>query len=386
MLVEGDANLSGERYRVAAAAGPKKWPMVKLGEVCEVIAGQSPEGEFYNELEEGMPFYQGKTEFGSRTLGPPVKWTTVTTKVSQPGDILMSVRAPVGPVNLNNREICIGRGLAAIRAISERVDPLFVFSALQYLEPKIKGNAGATFASINRSDIESLEIPLPPLPVQQQIVAEVARYQAVIDGARQVADHWKPSFAVDPEWPVVKLGEVAALRTGTTPDTTRGDYFVGSVPFVKTGEIDNCVIHETESHISLEAMTDYNLVLFPKGTILMAMYGQGKTRGQVAYLDIPACTTQNAAAITAMTQVDSKFLYSYFLGNYEALRSHGIDGHISHLNLTYLKSFPIPLPPLDVQQQIVQRIEAERELVEANKRLIELMKQRIDETMQRVWR
>src|SRR5690554_3779659 len=91
------------------------WRTVGLGEVAEVTAGQSPPGKYYNDVGEGLPFYQGKKDFGYRLLGPPTKWTSVTTKTAEAGDILMSVRAPVGPVNFATQTICIGRGLAGIR-------------------------------------------------------------------------------------------------------------------------------------------------------------------------------------------------------------------------------------------------------------------------------
>ncbi|OQX24014.1 MAG: restriction endonuclease subunit S, partial [Desulfobacteraceae bacterium IS3] len=88
----------------------KNWEMKKLGEICTVIAGQSPEGRFYNESGDGLPFYQGKKEFGERYIGKPTTWTSKITKEAVKGDILMSVRAPVGPINFATEKICIGRG------------------------------------------------------------------------------------------------------------------------------------------------------------------------------------------------------------------------------------------------------------------------------------
>ena len=97
------------------------WETKSLGEVCGVIAGQSPDGADFNDQREGLPFYQGKKDFGPRFLQSPRVWTRTVTKEAQPGDILMSVRAPVGPINLPEERICIGRGLAAIRP-SRHVD------------------------------------------------------------------------------------------------------------------------------------------------------------------------------------------------------------------------------------------------------------------------
>lgn len=146
------------------------WQTKKLGEVCEVIAGQSPEGKFYNKEGKGRPFYQGKKEFGRKYINPPNIWTTQTTKIAVKNDILMSVRAPVGPINYANEDVCIGRGLAAIRC-SSAIESDFLFYFLLSLQKKIERRDGAVFDSINKSDIESFTLPLPPLPEQHRIVA-----------------------------------------------------------------------------------------------------------------------------------------------------------------------------------------------------------------------
>ncbi|MCX6560502.1 MAG: restriction endonuclease subunit S [Candidatus Aminicenantes bacterium] len=104
---------------------------VAIGDLCDVIAGQSPDGKAYNSTGKGMPFYQGKREFGERILKAPTTWTNQITKIANKGDILMSVRAPVGPVNFTPGTICIGRGLAAIRCKPE-LDSESLFYQLHY--------------------------------------------------------------------------------------------------------------------------------------------------------------------------------------------------------------------------------------------------------------
>jgi type I restriction enzyme S subunit len=159
------------------------WEIKKLGEVCKVIAGQSPEGKFYNSEGNGMPFYQGKKEYREKYIGEPTTWTTKITKEAEAGDILMSVRAPVGPVNFATQKICIGRGLAAIRA-GKNIDKEFLFNYLIKHESEIEGNTGAVFNSINKKQIESIGFPLPPLPEQQRIVSILDRAFAAIDKAK----------------------------------------------------------------------------------------------------------------------------------------------------------------------------------------------------------
>ena len=168
----GSINTSGEQ-----SAATK---LVSLGTVAEVIAGQSPEGIYYNSNGDGAPFYQGKKEFGDKFLGVPTTWTTKVTKLAQPGDILMSVRAPVGPINFSTQEICIGRGLASIRA-SKSVDKDFLYYFLLHKQPEISGNTGAVFDSINKEQIASIEIPVPSLERQKKIVKKLNSALAEIE-------------------------------------------------------------------------------------------------------------------------------------------------------------------------------------------------------------
>ncbi|MEI6065762.1 MAG: restriction endonuclease subunit S [Methylococcaceae bacterium] len=95
-----------------------------MGEVCTVIAGQSPEGKFYNASGDGLPFYQSKKQYGEKYIGEP---TTRTTKEAEANDILMSVRVPVGSINFATQKICVGRGLSAIRA-TKLIDYEFLFN------------------------------------------------------------------------------------------------------------------------------------------------------------------------------------------------------------------------------------------------------------------
>ncbi len=164
----------------------KGWEIKKLGEICTVIAGQSPEGKFYNSEGKGLPFYQGKKEYGDKYIGEPTTWTTKITKKAEAQDILMSVRAPVGPINFSTQTICIGRGLAAIRA-SKMIDKEFLFNFLLKHENEIIGNTGAVFNSINKAQIEAILIQIPPLPEQQRIVSILDQTFAAITKAKENA-------------------------------------------------------------------------------------------------------------------------------------------------------------------------------------------------------
>ena len=163
-----------------------------MGEICEVVAGQSPKGSFYNKYGDGTPFYQGKKDFGDKYLTEPTVWTRQVTKIAKPDDILMSVRAPVGSINICNREICIGRGLASIRP-STLILKDFLYYFL--LVNKATGSKGAVFDSINKNQIENIRILLPPLEEQKRIVSILDDIFKDAEKAKEVAE--KNSYNVE---------------------------------------------------------------------------------------------------------------------------------------------------------------------------------------------
>ena len=164
------------------------WSYKKLGEVCEVISGQSPEGKFYNTEGQGTPFYQGKKEFSSKYIGNPTTWTTVETKIAEKDDLLMSVRAPVGDINFATQRLCIGRGLAAIRT-KEDIDKEYLFYFLVAKKSCIKGKEGVGFASINRKEIMDIDVQYPKdFSEQRSIVTRLDAAFSHIDALKANAE------------------------------------------------------------------------------------------------------------------------------------------------------------------------------------------------------
>ncbi len=383
----GDYNLSAERYRLDNLGEQKnqKWPMAEVGEIAEVIAGQSPEGKYYNSASEGLPFYQGKTEFGDMYLGDQTIWTSKTTKVAEKGDILMSVRAPVGPVNIATQKICIGRGLATIKA-GKDVERMFLFYNLRAMQDKIKGNSGAVFDSINKSQIEKIKIPLPPLAIQKQIVAELDGYAGIITGAKQITQNWKPKIDINPQWEKVKLGEVAKLMTGGTPLTSKKEYYGGDIKWLVSGDINQGEIFDCEGRITALALKESNARLLPINSVLIALNGQGKTRGTVAILRTEAACNQSLVSIIpAVEKLLQEFLLYVLKGKYQEIRDINGDNQRGGLNMPIIRGIKIPLPPLAIQKQIVEKIEAERALVESSKKLIEIYEQKTKEAIVKLW-
>ena len=148
------------------------WSTKKLCEVCEINMGQSPSSSTYNENRDGLPFFQGKKDYGEKYPTPRI-WCSNPIKVVEPGDILISVRAPVGALNIAKEKSCIGRVLTGLRAKKE-LDQDFLFHFLKLKEEDISNlGTGSTFTAISKKDLENLKIPLPPLPEQKKIVARL---------------------------------------------------------------------------------------------------------------------------------------------------------------------------------------------------------------------
>lgn len=159
---------------------PPGWTWTTLGETCEINLGQSPPSSTYNDHRIGLPFYQGSGEFGE--LYPTVeKWCTKPKKVAESGDILLSVRAPVGPTNICQEQSAIGRGLAAIRYPFPE-GHRFLFYFFRSIESSLsQTGTGSTFSAITKSEIHNLPLPLPPLPEQRRIVAKVEELFSKLD-------------------------------------------------------------------------------------------------------------------------------------------------------------------------------------------------------------
>ena len=379
----GEYNLSGERYRESSTR-LSHFPIVSLGEVAEVIAGQSPPGKSYNDNGVGMPFYQGKTEFEQMFIGESTKWTTDPQRFAEDGDILMSVRAPVGPVNLATQKICIGRGLAAIRPMESHALTTYIFYVLRSLESEITGSAGAAFASINKGDIENIQIPLPPLEVQREIVAEIEGYQRVIDGARAVVDNYRPQIVVDPEWPMVALEEACEIKRGKFSHRPRNEprFYGGKYPFIQTGDVARAnggTISYTQT-LNDEGLSISRLFQPPVVVITIAA-----NIGETAVLDFPSCFPDSIIGLIPNSRTDAWFLEIIMRSKKQYLNDIAPQAAQKNINIQILKAIEVPLPPLATQQAIVAEIEAERSLVAANRELVERMEGKIRAAIERVW-
>lgn len=142
-----------------------------LKDIANIVMGQSPKGETYNNRGEGVPFYQGKAEFSDLYIGEPVMWTTSPTRFAQTDDVLMSVRAPVGSTNIARENCCIGRGLAALQPIAGKSSSLFLIYAMRSIEADIdRMGVGSTFKAINKDKVHKIPVPITSIDKQDRFV------------------------------------------------------------------------------------------------------------------------------------------------------------------------------------------------------------------------
>ena len=321
-----------------------KWKLVKLKETAEIIAGQSPRSAFYNESQRGLPFYQGKQAFGDKYLLEPTIWTERTTKQSIRNDILMSVRAPVGNVNINPFErICIGRGLAAIRAKEDKISQRYLFHFLDNNQSLLTGHKGMSFDSISTSDeLPEIKIPLPPLDVQRQIVNACETVDHEIDQARQTTTtaeqkiKEKVQAVVNAGYGMKNIDKVLTLEYGKSlPENKRisGDFPVyGS----------NGVI-------------GYHNDFFLNAPCIIV--GRKGSAGEINWSDQNCTPIDTTFYVNLLdeTTTDLKFIYHLLKSlNLPSLKAGSGPGGINRNNVYSLR---IPSPPLNVQKLLVAEIE-----------------------------
>jgi len=159
-----------------------------LNDVATIIMGQSPSSDTYNKTGKGLPFYQGKADFGD-IYPTATTWCTEPKKIAEEDDILISVRAPVGPTNLANARCCIGRGLAAIRPLNKISDRDYLWYYLRFAKAALEEKGqGSTFESISTDDLNALSVPIPTINEQRRIAARLKAQLAEVEKARQAAE------------------------------------------------------------------------------------------------------------------------------------------------------------------------------------------------------
>jgi len=171
-----------------------KWESLQLNKIAGLVMGQSPSSDSYNTEGEGMPFFQGKSDFGK--VNPKIRmYCKSPKKLAHKNDILLSVRAPVGDVNIAEGTCCIGRGLAAISGQKEKSYSKYIYYYLLWKKKELENiGVGSTFKAIGKKDIEKILIPLPPLDIQKKIATALDTANALIEKRKEQIEKFEKLF------------------------------------------------------------------------------------------------------------------------------------------------------------------------------------------------
>jgi len=386
------------------------WPTKKLGEICEKIkAGGTPRRRVKEYWDGNIPFvkieditslsslYIEKTEeyISEKGLKNSNAWLVPSNSV------LFSIYASIGEVALNKIPLATNQAILGMVPKKEIIIPKFLAYALKkFGKSLIAYNIQSTQKNLTLEIVKNLEIPLPPLHIQQKIVKILDAIQEGVEVQEKIIENTKelkkslmtdlfrmggPSFRknrrlnkteigeIPEDWEVVRLGEVGITETGGTPRREFKEYYGGNIPWVKSGEINDNVILKTQEKITSEGLKNIGNKLFSKGTLLVAMYGA--TAGKTAILGIDAAINQAICAISPRNQnFASEFLMNYLIISRNRILCERYGGAQPNLTQEIIKNFQIPMPSLPEQQEIaeiLQTVDQKIEIEQKKKALYE---------------
>jgi type I restriction enzyme M protein len=401
IAANGDYNLSAERYREADTQC-HKWPMVELGnlEIFDIKSGGTPDSE-------NDSYWNGSISWATLVDLPQENHISAITStkrtISEFGlknssanllpihSILVSSRATIGRVAINEIELATNQGFKNIVIKDKhKANYRYVAYVVKTLENKMNELAsGGTFKEISKTSFSLLKIPLPPLPTQQEIVAEIEGYQKIIDGARQVVENYKPQIKIDPAWPMVELGEISTVTSSKR--IFESEYVSEGIPFYRTKEV---VELSQNKPISLELFISndrYESIkrdfgVPQKGDLLISAVG---TIG-ISWLIPDARQFYFKDGNLLWIKDISSIRPNYLKHMLDVILLNDLDKYINGaaykaLTIVVLKRLKIPLPKLVQQDQIVAQIEKEQALVNASKQLIAIYEQKIKDKIAEVW-
>lgn len=391
----GDWNLSGERYKINDELGMSNYELVKIGDICKTLTGGTP-------LKEKKEYYENGTIPWLRS--GEVRQNRITESelfISQKGlenssakmipkdSVLIAMYgATAGQVGFLKFKSTINQAICAILP-GENIRPEYLFWILsnQIREFKRQSVGGAQ-QNLSQGLIKNFQIPLPPLPMQEEIVAEIEGYQKIIDGARQVVDNYKPSFKIDSAWELTKLNDVCLKITDGShfsPKTVGSGFPYITVKDMINDMIDfeNCKYVEEEVFMQL-SRNDCN----PKKNDVL--FSKDGTVGKVCLVDFDKdfVVLSSIAIIRPDTEVIYPRFLKYLLKDKDILnQAIGMKtgSALRRIVLVDIKKLQIPLPSISIQREIVSQIESEQEIINANKKLMEIFEQKIKDKIADVW-
>jgi type I restriction enzyme M protein len=374
----GDFNLSGERYKLKELYN-SQFDLASLSEIAEISSGNSaPQNqELY---ENGFYPFCRTSDVGQVHLSSDFK--EVKDRLNEKGIERLrlfkkgTILFPKSGAStfLNHRvrlgiDSYVSSHLATIFADEEKINSLFLYHLLCTVDAKKLTN-DQNYPSLKLSEIGQIQIPLPPISIQEEIVAEIEGYQKIIDGAKAVVANYKPKIDIDPDWVLSDMGSTANITTGKLNANAAIEN--GRYPFFTCSK----GIYQIDTYaFDCEA-------LMLSGNNASAIYDVKYYKGKFnAY--------QRTYVITIKPEFEDKLLYPFIQNMMEQqlndLKNKSVGGLTKYLTLPVVKEIRIPLPDIETQRQIVSQIEKEQALVNANKQLIEIFEQKIKDRIAKVW-
>jgi len=357
--------------------------MPRLDDVCAITMGQSPDSSTYNKERNGLPFFQGNADFGE--IHPSVRmWCSEPSKIARENDILISVRAPIGALNIANCECCIGRGLAALTVNNDICTREYLWYALSSKIDELNSKGtGSTFKAVNKSTLSETEIPLPPLDEQRHIAATLDKVTDLISKRRQQLDKLdelvKARFVEmfgDPggnpaKWKMERAEKHIDLLSGFPFDSTQytqsGVNICGGLIIMPQRINWNDCKHWG----SIVGYEEYSL---QENDIVIALDRPWISDGfKIAMVDkehLPALLIQRTARIRAVDVNQRYLMYCFMLGSFDA--HCNITGSlVPHISPKDIKSFLIMIPPIELQNQFATFVEESEKTQTAISRSLE---------------
>ena len=399
IATDGDYNLNGERYRESKLHEHQKWPMMKLGDVCHVINGSTPSRKNSEYWEGGtVPWFTiDDVRANGRIVRETIQSTTdkaleeTSIKLLPCQTVLLCCTASVGEYAFSEIELTTNQqfnGLVIKDEFSQRLLPKYLFClSSQFKEELLRLSGKTSFDFVAGRTLKTIQIPVPPLDVQREIVAEIEGYQKVIDGARAVVENYRPRVAVDPEWPVEPIKNVASVESGFGFPLVHQGRTTEQVPFLKVSDM-NLSGNETRiltwnNSVSFETLTELKAKAFPAGTVIFPKIGAAIATNKKRVLNRESTYDNNVMGIVPNTgKLLPGFLYGWLMGF--DLSRWASDGQPPSMRKTVVEQHSIPVPPLDTQSEIIAELEAEQSIVGANRELIERFENKIQATVARV--
>jgi type I restriction enzyme S subunit len=342
---------------------PDNWKKIRLEDICNLIMGQSPSSLAYNENKRGIPLIQGNNDIKKRRTIARV-WTSDITKSADLGDIILTVRAPVGLVGLATEKVCIGRGVCSMK-FKQKINKEFVFRFLEYFEKKWKKyEQGSTFTAVNSADIRKLKLNLPPLPEQKCIVAVLENWDQAIEklakkieikknvkkGLMQNLLTGKVRLAeFEDEWMLVKLGDIGEIVTGNTPPMKDKNNYGETYCWATAEDFNGKYIKDTRIKLSDKGKGVSRFL--PQGSILVTCIA---SIGKNAIARVPLATNQQINSIVINKKNNNEFIYYIIQNSKNLLKRFAGAGAMPILNKITFSKIKILIPKLEEQNAIAE--------------------------------